>query len=191
MQGKTPYISSGARSKIYNSGETEDLRRFNLEFSFPTPDVTGVGAGGNVMEHDSEDFVLDAIDPQVDPMLHSSDSIAGGEGFESAMQELFSEIGPVSEIPQTSEAKGRKQQRLSRHGIPVPSLPSGVVKKLAIRFARTGSGGKTRIDKETLAAIEKATEWFFEQASEDLATYSKHAGRKTIDETDVITLMRR
>lgn len=66
-----------------------------------------------------------------------------------------------------------------------------MVKKLALRYARAGTGGKTKISKETLAAIEQASEWFFEQASEDLAVYSKHAGRKTIDESDVITLMRR
>ena len=86
---------------------------------------------------------------------------------------------------------GPKQKKLSRYGIPVPSLPSGVVRKLAIRFARTRAGSKPKISKATLAAIEQASSWFFEQASEDLETYSKHAGRKTIDESDVATLMRR
>lgn len=73
----------------------------------------------------------------------------------------------------------------------MPNLPSGIVKKLAARYARTGSKGKTKISKDVLAAVEQASEWYFEQASDDLATYSKHAGRKTIDETDVMTLMRR
>ena len=184
-------MSSEADSKYQNSGETEDLRRFNLEFSFPTPDATGVGSGGNVMENDHDDFVLDAVGPQVDRGFPSSDGIAGGEGFELAMQSGLLETAPVSGDLQTGEAKSRKPKKLSRHGIPVPKLPSRVVKKITTRFARTGSGGKTKINKEALAAVEEATEWFFEQASEDLATYSKHAGRKTIDETDVITLMRR
>ena len=86
---------------------------------------------------------------------------------------------------------GTKQKKLSRHGIPVPNLPVGVVKKLATRFARARHGSKAKISKETLAAIEQASAWYFEQASEDLAAYSKHAGRKTIDESDVATLMRR
>lgn len=86
---------------------------------------------------------------------------------------------------------GRKQKKLSRHGIPVPNLPSGVVRKLATRFARTKAGSKPKINKATLAAIEQASSWFFEQASEDLEAYSRHAGRKTIDESDVTTLMRR
>jgi histone H3/H4 len=66
-----------------------------------------------------------------------------------------------------------------------------VVKRLAARFARAGSAKKAKISKEALAAVEQASEWFFEQASEDLATYAKHAGRRTIDESDVMTLMRR
>lgn len=86
---------------------------------------------------------------------------------------------------------GVKQKKLSRHGIPVPNLPVGVVKKLAMRFARARNGSKAKISKETLAAIEQASSWFFEQASDDLAAYAKHAGRKTIDESDVTTLMRR
>lgn len=91
-------------------------------------------------------------------------------------------------VPQTGK---RKEKKLSKHGIPVPNLPSGIVKKLATRFARTGHGSNSRITKDTLTALEQATEWFFEQASEDVTTYSKHAGRKTIDESDMIALMRR
>lgn len=88
-------------------------------------------------------------------------------------------------------APGLKQKKLSRHGIPVPNMPSGVVRKLATQFARGQAGSKAKINKGTLAAIEQATSWYFEQVSDDLAAYSKHAGRKTIDESDVTTLMRR
>jgi len=84
-----------------------------------------------------------------------------------------------------------KQKKISRHGIPVPNLPAGVVKKLATRFAHTKGGSKAKINKAAMAAIEQASSWYFEQVSQDLAAYSKHAGRKTIDESDVSTLMRR
>jgi histone H3/H4 len=86
---------------------------------------------------------------------------------------------------------GAKQKKLSRYGVPVPNMPVGVVRKLATRFARARAGSKAKISKATLAAIEQASAWYFEQVSEDLAAYSKHAGRKTIDETDVTTLLRR
>lgn len=48
-----------------------------------------------------------------------------------------------------------------------------------------------KISKETLETIMRATDWFFEQAAEDLASYADHAGRKTIDNSDAITLMKR
>jgi len=50
---------------------------------------------------------------------------------------------------------------------------------------------KTKLNKETLNAIMQASDWFFEQVSDDLEAYSKHAGRKTIEESDVVTLMAR
>ncbi|KKZ64545.1 hypothetical protein EMCG_01424 [[Emmonsia] crescens] len=174
-------------------GETEDLRRFNLDFSFPTPDATAAGITGNQLEPEYEEFALD-IHPDVDTGFPSSDSVVGGGGIELAMQDDFSRPAPPSSSPEPvpqEKVTGSKQQKLSRYGIPVPRLPSGIVKKLATRFSRGGGGGESRISKDTLAAIEQATEWYFEQASDDLSTYAKHAGRKTIDETDVVTLMRR
>ncbi|KAJ9161668.1 Centromere protein T [Coniochaeta hoffmannii] len=80
--------------------------------------------------------------------------------------------------------------KVSKHGIQYPSLPPAVVKRLAQTFART-SGVKSKISPDTLAAIMQASEWFFEQLGDDLQAYAKHAGRKTIDESDMLQLMRR
>ncbi|KAF4772768.1 hypothetical protein HER10_EVM0000677 [Colletotrichum scovillei] len=44
---------------------------------------------------------------------------------------------------------------------------------------------------DTLAEIQRASDWFFEQLGDDLSAYAKHAKRKTIDESDMLTLMRR
>lgn len=85
----------------------------------------------------------------------------------------------------------RKVIKVSKHGIPVPSLPVGVVKKMATNFARMSGNSKAKLNKDAMAAIMQATDWFFEQASADLGAYAEHAGRKTIDESDVITLMKR
>lgn len=174
---------------IHNRGETEDLRRFNLDFSFPTPEVP------QHIENEQDDFILDNTMPLADNGVVSSDADFGAEGLELAMPEApprmpSPEDSPEIEMHEASET-GQKKQKLSRHGLPVPSLPRGIVKKLASRFAKIGGGGKARISKDTLAAIEQATEWFFEQASDDLTAYSKHSNRKTIDESDVIALMRR
>ncbi|KAI9835403.1 MAG: hypothetical protein M1819_002321 [Sarea resinae] len=90
-----------------------------------------------------------------------------------------------------ARTRRKKELKLSRHGIPYPSLPPGVVKNLATTFTRSTGKGKPKLNKETLGAIQQATEWFFEQVSDDLGTYAEHAGRKTIDENDIITLMKR
>ena len=85
----------------------------------------------------------------------------------------------------------KKKIKISKHGIQYPSLPLGVVKKLATTYVRMSGNSKPKIRKDTLDAIMQASDWFFEQVSEDLGAYSKHAGRKTIDESDVVTLMKR
>ena len=111
---------------------------------------------------------------------------------QSQQQNQLMEEG-VGLISQDSKPKPKpcKVLKQSRHGIPYPSLPVGVVKKLATRFARSSGGGKSQLSRETLEAVMEASDWFFEQVSEDLGAYARHAGRKTIDESDMITLMKR
>ncbi|KAF3482329.1 uncharacterized protein GIQ15_05088 [Arthroderma uncinatum] len=176
-------------------GETEDLGRFNLDFAFPTPEAPHHVPAENTIDNEQDTFELDAVPPEFGgPDSPSSQSDFGAVGFEPAADEQSSKRGtPMTEIEEEvqPEEPQKKKQKVSKHGIPVPSLPVGVVKKLAMRFARSGNKNKTRITKDTMTAIQQATDWFFEQASGDLSTYSDHSGRKTIDETDVIALMRR
>jgi histone H3/H4 len=89
---------------------------------------------------------------------------------------------PTERIPKTLHR--------SKFGTEYPSLPPAVVKKLASTYSRA-CGGNGRLNKETVLALSQASDWFFEQISDDLATYSTHARRKTIEEADVITLMKR
>ncbi|KAL4973765.1 centromere kinetochore component CENP-T-domain-containing protein [Aspergillus desertorum] len=183
-------------------GETEDLGRFNLVFNFPSPIAQADDLDAGEPVNDDGGFELPAIDvdpdlgPDLGPVSDGSDvgDTTGGFGLNLYPHERVS----LSESPglvggglrkETTVVQGSKQKKLSRHGIPVPSMPAGVIKKVATRFARAGP--KAKISKSTLAAIEQASSWYFEQASEDLAAYSKHAGRKTIDEADVTALMRR
>ncbi|TKA71123.1 hypothetical protein B0A49_03122 [Cryomyces minteri] len=84
----------------------------------------------------------------------------------------------------------RPEQKLSRHGHPYPSLPSSVIKRLSTTLARSVAGG-SKLNKDMLAAISQASDWFFEQVAEDLGRYAEHAGRRTIEEGDVVLLMGR
>jgi histone H3/H4 len=52
-------------------------------------------------------------------------------------------------------------------------------------------GSKAQLNKDTLAALVNTTNDFFEQISIDLAAYAQHGGRKMIEESDVIALMKR
>lgn len=100
----------------------------------------------------------------------------------------------VTEDPQPqSEPKPRPKKvlKISRHGIPYPSLPVSVVKKLATTFVRSSGAKKTQLSKETLEAVMEASDWFFEQVSDDLGAYARHAGRRMINGSDMITLMKR
>ncbi|KAJ5692177.1 hypothetical protein N7462_001600 [Penicillium macrosclerotiorum] len=187
-------ISGGAFDR---GGETEDLGPFNIDFNFPSPDATALGEPIEEPIGENEGFELSAGDIQPLDTMTSSDDDQNTGAFGFGLN--FPPAGSPSESPgivggglRDGDAPVQgKQKKLSRHGIPIPNLPVGVVKKLATRFARTRAGSKTKINKATLAAIEQASSWYFEQVSQDLAAYSKHAGRKTIDESDVTTLLRR
>jgi histone H3/H4 len=91
-----------------------------------------------------------------------------------------------------SKAKERiaKPLHRSRLGNEYPPLPQAVIKKLASTYSRS-FGGNGKISKDTVQALSLASDWFLEQVSDDLATYASHAKRTTIEEADVITLMKR
>ncbi|EKG11588.1 hypothetical protein MPH_11081 [Macrophomina phaseolina MS6] len=99
-------------------------------------------------------------------------------------------VSPAVQSKKQAQAH-RQSLKLSRYGTPYPSLPSSVVKRLATSFARLHSGPMTKLGKDTLDAISQASDWFFEQVGQDLASYAEHAGRKTIEEADVVALMSR
>ncbi|KAI5284927.1 hypothetical protein KEM54_000955 [Ascosphaera aggregata] len=181
--------------------ETDNLDRFRLDFQFPTPEVTMVEAqaneGFNNAGDNDDTFRLQPLpDDYANEGLGSpASSIAGGgsiqlmdydDGDDKERREVHDSITPDSPPPDSLPTNKPRNKRLSKYGLPVPKVPSSIVKKTATRLAK-GS----RLSKETVAALNQATDWFFEQLSDDLATYSRHAGRKMIDESDVITLLRR
>ncbi|KAK3500739.1 centromere kinetochore component CENP-T-domain-containing protein [Neurospora crassa] len=87
-------------------------------------------------------------------------------------------------------SKIKATKKISKHGIEYTTLPPTMVKRLAQTFAKT-SGAKGNISPEALKAIMQASDWFFEQLGDDLSAYAKHAHRKTIDMSDMLTLMKR
>lgn len=97
----------------------------------------------------------------------------------------------VPEVQKRTMKKRKRGPQLSQFGVEYPPLPSAVVKRLAQTFAQTSGVSKTKITPDTLDVLCQASDWFFEQLGDSLRAYAKHAGRKTVDESDVVTLMQR
>lgn len=87
-------------------------------------------------------------------------------------------------------ASRRKELKLSKVGLDYPSFPAAPVKKLALSFMKS-QGSKAQLNKDALAALVQTTDDFFEQIGIDLAAYAQHAGRRMVEESDVLALMRR
>ncbi|KAH6648706.1 centromere kinetochore component CENP-T-domain-containing protein [Truncatella angustata] len=140
----------------------------------------------DMIDDDDDDHVNEPMDwPESD----IDEDVPDGNADIEAQDENI-----VSKTAELSSKRGRRTKagkKISKHGIEYPSLPQGVVKRLATTFAKTSGIGKAKISADTMNAITQATDWFFEQLGDDLSAYAKHAGRKTIDESDMITLMRR
>jgi histone H3/H4 len=132
---------------------------------------------------------------------HVSKPVAEDVTSQSLQQSLSPVIEPppgstrqMTEIETAvpSRPPRRKKLKLTQKGNAVPALPSSLVKKVAIDSMTRIGKKRPVISREHLAALEQATEWFFEQVGEDLEAYSNHAKRrKRIDDTDVMTLMKR
>jgi len=127
--------------------------------------VNGTLLNGHVYEEEEEEEVEEEYDPLEVASAQAASSSAVAK--------------PVA------VKKKRKPLPLSRHGIPYPPFPRQVIKKMATKFSRSA------ISADTLDALAAASDAFFQQASEDLAAYSKHAGRKVIQDSDVVQLLRR
>ena len=188
-------LASGRNSDIWRNAVAGDDSETTFVFTLPQRDIqeddqVDRGPGSPGEDEDVEDYDSDEVD-EIDVEAAEGEQ---GSHKESAI-DISMQDATVLDIGATglekSKTNRKKKFKISKHGIQYPSLPAGVVKKLANTFARTGGNSKAKISKDTLEAIMQASDWFFEQVSDDLGAYAMHGGRKTIDESDVVTLMAR
>ena len=109
---------------------------------------------------------------------------------ESALDRSLRTPEPPSTTQKRLGGTRRKETKLSRVGLDYPSFPAATVKKLALSFMKS-QGSKAQLNKDAVAALVQTTDDFFEQMGVDLAAYAQHAGRRGIEEADVLALMRR
>lgn len=192
----------------WRSGNTEDLRRAVFQSSDRRGSFSDERPQAQRIDVDAlSPFVLKI--PPFDP-VHSSPfgTDAGEQPFEDANLEepeqffedddldhpdILLNDSRIYQPVKVTKARNRipKTLKRSRHSIPYPSLPSQVTKKIATTCIRALGSKRSSISNETLTAIMKASEQYFKQVSEDLGAFAQHAGRKKIDESDVIAIMKR
>ncbi|NWU70491.1 CENPT protein, partial [Pterocles burchelli] len=66
-----------------------------------------------------------------------------------------------------------------------PEVASSLIKKIFSHYV------KMPVARDAFKIVEKCTQRYFKQLSDDLEAYSKHAGRKTVEMVDLEVLMRR
>lgn len=125
-----------------------------------------------------------------EPSSPGDPELAAYREEESALDRSLRTPEPASTTQKRLGGARRQETKTSRVGLDYPSFPAANVKKLALSFMKT-QGGKAQLNKDAVAALVQTTDDFFEQMGADLAAYAQHAGRRGIEEADVLALMRR
>ncbi|KAL5433235.1 hypothetical protein PMIN07_007681 [Paraphaeosphaeria minitans] len=140
-------------------------------------------------ENENETAPLEIAGWESEPEDLDDEDLAAYRGEVSAMDRSLQT--PAPETPAKKRAgRQRRALNISRFGHEYPSFPSATAKMLANGFLK-GQGSKGKISKDTLEALVQTSDFFFEQVGEDLAAYAQHAGRKMVEESDVIALLKR
>ncbi|NWV17227.1 CENPT protein, partial [Origma solitaria] len=66
-----------------------------------------------------------------------------------------------------------------------PQLPRSLIKEIFSHFVRMP------VTRDAFKIVERCSERYFKQLSNDLEAYTSHAGRKTVEVADLEVLMRR
>lgn len=177
----------------HHSGETEDLyRAMRKDYDSRHCCLSGMQQVQELEGVVYFPFILNIPDFQ---SRHSSveatypgEQQLGGPNEES---EHGSAISNNTNATAISVRKAPKQMKRLYHEFLCSSFPVGITKRLASKFARSTGSKSSRIDKETLEAISKATDQYFRQLSNGLGVFANHARRKIINESDVIAVMKR
>ncbi|XP_056356538.1 centromere protein T isoform X1 [Oenanthe melanoleuca] len=105
-------------------------------------------------------------------LLLSTPRVAKPAAPRSPLQQLQPKV--VSKRLRTSEKKPRD-----------PQIPRSLIKEAFRHFA------KMPVTRDAYRIVEKCSERYFKQLSDDLEAYTHHAGRRTVEAADLEVLMRR
>ena len=177
------------------SGEIEDLGRYMSKAYDPRDGRLSRMQQARKLERGLHSpFILDISELQSGRSL--ADETHTGEQqltcIDEEPEQSVLNVRPTQAKATTKIGKRVKRPlKKSSDGAPCPSIPISLTRKIASTFARSLGSRSKKLDKETLEAITEATDQYFEQLSKDLGVFADHAGRKNIDESDVVAVMRR
>ncbi|NXA08386.1 CENPT protein, partial [Sapayoa aenigma] len=78
-----------------------------------------------------------------------------------------------------------KKLRTSQRKPCEPQVARSLIKEIFSHFV------KMPVTRDAFKIVERCTEKYFKQLSDDLEAYTNHAGRKTVEKADLEVLMRR
>ena len=178
-----------------DSKETENLQRTTHgDHNHREGYLSGVQRAGEPESGVESPFILDIPELQSRPSLPQVTNVNDQQlgDLNKMPPPKFLDRG-LLKTKATSKA-GRRASKIMKKsycGLPHPSFPASISKRIASTFARSLSSKPSVLDKETLKAITDATDQYFGQLINDLGIFANHAGRKNIDESDVVAVMRR
>lgn len=146
---------------------------------------------GDFGEREPLEDIPESSDDGGAPMMDDGFSDRGDDVVDTTTATNLREPSRATEPRIVDKRLLKKRKLMSQHGIEYPSLPPAFVKRVAQTALQSSGLSNKRISTETLIALTQASEWYFEQLGDDLGAYANHAKRKTIEESDVATLMRR
>ena len=178
-----------------HSGETEDSRQaMHIIYDHRQDYVSGMQQAHGLEGGVRSPFILNIPELQT---RHSSAKATNPdehqlEGLDEGSEHNLLDVRANNTNATIDSArKPPKPMKKSYRGFPYPSFPSGITKRIASTFARSIDSKSTTINKDALKAVSEATDQYFGQLSNDLGIFATHAGRKKIDQSDVIAVMRR
>ena len=169
-----------------DSDESEDVRRaMHKNYDSPEDHLRGMQQVRELEDGSHSPFVLSI--PELQPRRSFAETTyideqqlgdPNGES-EHSLLDLRS-----NNINATKKSEGNPPK-------PTKKFPARITKRIASTFARSMGSKSTIIDEEALEAIGEAIDQYFGHLSNDLGVLAYHAGRKKIDESDVIAVMMR
>lgn len=182
--------------------ETERLQNLHRSPTLPPPDESTINIPALdesfQLEFPGQEATAQHANPDaqirvslVDPTVEAHEDTVEDDEPDTVWSQQDKQPTVDNALLRTS-APRRKRLKATRHGTMIPSLPSTLIKRVAIEAQARLGNRKPKFGRDHMKALEQATEWFFEQVGEDLEAYSDHARRKKrVDGSDVLMLMRR